>query len=166
MIIWIRSWTLSMSVKSNSGDLCTGIGDMFVIVFYSSTNYVVCCELYLELSRRLSPQPRPLFSLICVCPPPVSITSVMLLFFPPPSPSRSPPLPASSPTTPLSSPLPFTMPSLQLCTIYAQMIHTWMEPEKGVRASSTSGGEGDIQRHQRLRLKLNTYNKCMAGTHQ
>jgi hypothetical protein len=32
-----------------------------------------------------------------------------------------------------------------------------MEGEKGLQASSTSGGQGDIQRQQQLRLKLDTY---------
>ena len=49
------------------------------------------------------------------------------------------------------------LPLPQLRTIYAQMIHTWMEGEKSLQASGTSGGEGDIQRRQQLRLKLDTY---------
>jgi len=49
------------------------------------------------------------------------------------------------------------LPLPQLRSIYAQMIRTWMEGEKGLQLSSTSGGEGDIQRQQQLCFKLVTY---------
>jgi len=73
-----------------------------------------------------------------------------------PSTSQVPPPPgqqgpAPSPTNFADLPLP------QLRSIYAQMVHTWMEGEKSLQAPSTSGGEGDIQRRQQLRLKLDAY---------
>jgi len=72
------------------------------------------------------------------------------------TPSTSPPSPPGQqgpapPTSFADLPLP------QLRSIYAQMIHTWMEGEKSLQASGTSGGEGDIQRRQQLRLKLDAY---------
>ena len=71
-----------------------------------------------------------------------------------PSTSQVPPPPGQqgrAPTTIADLPLP------QLRTIYAQMTHIWMDGEKTFQASGTSGGEGDIQRRQQLRLKLDTY---------
>jgi len=75
---------------------------------------------------------------------------------------------SSTPSTPQAHPPPgqqvpvpstnFTgLPLPQLRTIYAQMIHTWMEGEKSLQASGTSGGEGEILRRQQLRLKFDTY---------
>jgi len=49
------------------------------------------------------------------------------------------------------------LPLPQLRAVYAQMIHTWMEGDKNLQVSNTSGGEGDLQRRQQLRLKLDTY---------
>ena len=80
----------------------------------------------------------------------------------------------STPSTPQAHPPPghqvpvqstnFTdLPLPQLRTIYAQMIHMWTEGEKCLQASGTSGGEGDIQRRQQLRLKLDTYKQSMLA---
>ena len=65
-----------------------------------------------------------------------------------PPPGQQVPVPSTS----------FTNLSLQqLRSIYAHMIRTWMEGEKGLQVSSTSGAQGDIQRQQQLRLKLDTH---------
>jgi hypothetical protein len=70
-----------------------------------------------------------------------------------PSTSQVPPPPDQQGPAPSTNFADLPLP--QLRTIYAQMIHTWMEGEKSFQASGTSG-QGDIQRRQQLRLKLDT----------
>ena len=74
--------------------------------------------------------------------------------------SSAPSIPQVHPPPGQQVPVPSNLADLslqQLRSIYAHMIRTWMEGEKGIQASSTSGGQGDIQRQQQLRLKLDTY---------
>ena len=82
--------------------------------------------------------------------PPANVQSSLT-----PSTSQAPPPPGQQ--VPTSSTNFTDLPLPQLRAVYAQMIHTWMEGEKNLQAPNTSGGEGDLQRRQQLRLKLDTY---------
>ena len=72
-------------------------------------------------------------------------------------------MPSTSQALPLGQRVPapstnFTdLPLPQLRVIYTQMVHTWMEGEKNFQTSNASGGEGDIQRRQQQRHKLDAY---------
>lgn len=83
----------------------------------------------------------------------LSVAPADLQFSSMPSKSQVHPPPGQQVPVPSS----FNLSLQQLRSIYAHMIRTWMEGEKGLQASSTSGGQGDIQRQQQLRLKLDTY---------
>ena len=86
---------------------------------------------------------------------PLSVPPADIRFSSTTSTSQAHPLPGQQVPTPSANFTDLSLP--QLRSIYAQMVRTWMEGEKGLQASSTSDGEGDIQRQQQLRLKLDTY---------
>jgi hypothetical protein len=71
-----------------------------------------------------------------------------------PSTSQVPPPPGQQGPTNFAD-LPLT----QLRTVYGQMLHTWVEGEKSLQASGTSGGDGDIQR----RIKLDNYKQRVTA---
>ena len=86
----------------------------------------------------------------------LSVPPTDMRFSSTPSTSQAHPPPGQQVPVPSTNFTDLSLPELR--SLYAQMIRTWMEEEKGLQASSTcGGGEGDIQRRQQLRLKLNAY---------